>query len=617
MRCSARSSTTTPSMSSPWRTTSGSAKLAEAAFTVADEHQGRGIGTRLLERLAERAAEVGIERFVAYVLPDNRAMLGVFEAAGFELTRELEGGELEVQFPIAPTETYREHVDSRDHEAVVASLRPFFEPSRVVVGASKRRGSIGGELFRNILAGDFDGAAYPVNRDGEPVAGVRGYRSIEEIPDPIDLAVVTLPAAAVLEAAEQALRKGVRALVVISAGFAEIGREGIERQERLLALVRAHGARLIGPNCLGVAVSGPSLNATFAARSAPAGNIGFSSQSGARPRAPRGGRVARPGPVGVRLDRQQGRRLDERPARVVGGRRSHGCGADVRRVLRQSAPLRPPGPARCPLEADPRAEERDDCDRAEGGQFAHGGAGGLEAAVDALFHQAGVIRAASLEELVDVASLLSHQPEPKGRRVAVLTNAGGLGILCADACDAAGLVLPQLDEETRTGSPGCWLQRRAWRTPSTCSAAQPPAPTLPPCLWSSRTLRWTPSSFSSSTVTATADEVAAAIDRATAEPGAASRCLPSCTRAGSRRSSAATAPALRRSITRSRQRALGRLAERGNGCASRTGPFRRSTGSTARRADASSTAHSTSTTTCGSPRPTARPPARLRAPPCP
>ena len=121
-------------------------------------------------------------------------MLGVFEAAGFELTRELEGGEIEVQFPIAPTERYRERVDERDHEAVVASLRPFFEPRSVaVVGASTRRGSIGGELFRNILAGDFAGAAYPVNRDGEPVAGVRAYRSIADIPDAVDLAVISLP----------------------------------------------------------------------------------------------------------------------------------------------------------------------------------------------------------------------------------------------------------------------------------------------------------------------------------------------------------------------------------------------------------------------------------------
>ena len=189
-------------------------------------HQGRGIGTRLLEQLAARAAGVGIQRFVAEVLADNREMLGVFEAVGFELTRELESGEVEVQFPIASTESYRAHVDERDHTAVVASLRPFFEPRSVaVIGASRRRGSIGGELFRNILAGDFRGAAYPVNRDGEPVAGVRAYRSIEEIPDAVDLAVIARPGAAVLEAAEEALRAGVRALVVISAGFAEIGSE--------------------------------------------------------------------------------------------------------------------------------------------------------------------------------------------------------------------------------------------------------------------------------------------------------------------------------------------------------------------------------------------------------
>ncbi|HEU5491587.1 MAG TPA: GNAT family N-acetyltransferase, partial [Gaiellaceae bacterium] len=255
---------------------------AEAAFTVADEHQRRGIGTRLLEQLAARAAEVGIERFVASVLADNRDMLGVFTAAGFELTRELEGGEVEVRFPIVSTERYRERVAERDHLAVTASLRPFFEARSVaVVGASRRRGSIGGELFRNILAGDFSGVAYPVNRTGEAVAGVRAYRSVDEIPESVDVAVLALPAERVLEAAEQALRAGVRALVVISAGFAEVGAEGLQRQQQLLALVRASGGRLIGPNCLGIAIAATSLNATFAASFAPSGNIGFSSQSGA------------------------------------------------------------------------------------------------------------------------------------------------------------------------------------------------------------------------------------------------------------------------------------------------------------------------------------------------
>jgi len=255
---------------------------AETAFAVADGIQRRGVGTRLVEQLAERAAHHGIERFVALVLPDNRRMLGVFEALGFEMTRELAGGEVEVAFPIGRTERFEERLAERDHVAVTASLRPFFETRSVaVIGASRRRGTIGGELFRNVIDGDFQGAAYPVNRDGASVAGVRGYRSMDEIPDPVDVAVICVPAAGVIEAAEQALAHGVRALVVISAGFAETGSDGRERQERLLALVRAYGARLIGPNCLGISVAGPSLNATFASRSTPPGNIGFSSQSGA------------------------------------------------------------------------------------------------------------------------------------------------------------------------------------------------------------------------------------------------------------------------------------------------------------------------------------------------
>ena len=475
-------------------------RLAEAAFTVADEHQGRGIGTRLLEQLAARAAEVGIERFVAYVLPDNRAMLGVFEAAGFELTRELESGELEVQFPIAPTETYREHVDARDHEAVVASLRPFFEARSVaVVGASKRRGSIGGELFRNILAGDFAGAAYPVNRDGEPVAGVRAYRTIEEIPDPVDLAVITLPGAAVLGAAEQALRKGVRALVVISAGFAEIGREGIERQEQLLALVRSRGARLIGPNCLGVAVAGPSLNATFAARSAPAGNIGFSSQSGALGLAlleaseSRGLGLSAFVSIGNKADVSTNDLLewwedDDATELVLMYVESFGNPRRFGRLARRVARTKPI----LALKSGTTATGQ----RAASSHTA--ALAGSDAAVNALFHQAGVIRATSLEELVDVAALLSSQPEPKGSRVAVLTNAGGLGILCADACEAAGLTLPDLSDETRALSPSSCRRRPASRIRSTCSAAPPRLPTRRRCRSCSKTPRSTRRSSSSS-----------------------------------------------------------------------------------------------------------------------
>ncbi|HEU6443780.1 MAG TPA: GNAT family N-acetyltransferase [Gaiellaceae bacterium] len=425
--------------------------LAEAAFTVADEHQRRGIGTRLLEQLARRAADVGIERFVAEVMADNSNMLGVFEAVGFELTRELKGGEVEVQFPITATARYDKRVEERDHAAVTTSLRPFFEPRGVaVLGASRRRGSIGGELFRNILAGDFAGVAYPVNREGEPVAGVRAYRSIAEIPEPVDVAVIALPAAGVLEAAERALEAGVRALVVISAGFAEVGSAGAERQDELLALVRAHGARLIGPNCLGIAVAGPSLNATFAASFAQAGNIAFSSQSGALGVAyleaaeARGLGLSSFVSIGNKADVSSNDLLewweDDPSTSVVllylesfGNPRRFGQIA--RRVARRKPIVALKSGTTSPGQ------------RAASSHTA--ALAGSDAAVDALFRQAGVIRATSLEELIDVAALLSSQPEPKGRRVAVLTNAGGLGILCADACDAAGLELPALTDETR------------------------------------------------------------------------------------------------------------------------------------------------------------------------
>ena len=425
-------------------------RLAEVAFAVADSFQGRGVGTRLLEQLAARAAGQGIAHFVAEVMPDNSAMLGVFAEAGFELTRTLEGGVVEVTFPIAATEDYAARVAARDHTAVAASLRPFFEPRSVaVLGASPRRGTIGGELFRNILAGEFRGAAYPVNRSGEPVAGVRGYQSIEGIPDPVDLAVVCVPAEAVLEAARSALAKGVRALCVISAGFAEVGAEGAERQQALLALVRANGIRLIGPNCLGVSSAASSLNATFASRSARAGNIGFSSQSGALGLAlleaaeSRGLGLSAFVSIGNKADVSSNDLLEwweDDPATELvllyvesfGNPRKF---ADLARRIARRKPI-------LAVKSGVTASGA----RAASSHTA--ALAGSEAAVDTVFRQAGVIRAGSLEELVDVATLLSTQPAPRGRRVAVLTNAGGLGIMCADACEAAGLELPALGEQT-------------------------------------------------------------------------------------------------------------------------------------------------------------------------
>src|SRR5438477_5936436 len=207
-------------------------RRAEVAFAVADELHGRGIGTRLLERLAAHAAASGIEAFVAEVLPQNAAMLRVFDDAGFENARRLQEGVVEVSLHIESRSPAI--ADRRDHVAVAASLAPFFRPRSVaVVGASPRRGTIGGELFRNILDADFAGAVYPVNRGGEPVGGVAGYASIADVPETVELAVICVPGGTVLAAARQALETGVKALCVISAGFAETGAEGVTRQEDL------------------------------------------------------------------------------------------------------------------------------------------------------------------------------------------------------------------------------------------------------------------------------------------------------------------------------------------------------------------------------------------------
>jgi acetyl coenzyme A synthetase (ADP forming)-like protein len=541
--------------------------VAEAAFSVADEYQRHGIGTRLLEQLARRAAAVGIESFLAEVLADNRDMLGVFEAVGFETSRELAGGEVEVRFPISATERFEERVAERDHVAVAASLRPFFEPDTVaVIGASRRRGSIGGELFRNILEADFQGAAYPVNRDGEPVAGVRGYASVEEIPDDVDLAVISLPAVAVLDAAEAALRKGVRALIVISAGFAEVGSEGAERQEKLLALVRAHGARLIGPNCLGIAVPGRGLNATFAARAAAPGNIGFSSQSGALGLAlleaaeARGLGLSAFVSIGNKADVSSNDLLewwedDDRTEAILLYVESFGNPRRFGRLARRIARRKPI----LALKSGTSASGQ----RAASSHTA--ALAGSEAAVDALFHQAGVIRAQTLEELIDVATLLSTQPRLAGRSVALLTNAGGLGILAADACDAVGLVLADFAPETETAlrellpaeaSVANPVDMLGGATAKTYEAALPLLLADPHV--DAAIVLFVPA------VSATADEVAAAIDRAAGASDAdkpvlavvmTAQGVPERLRSGSGRVAPFTYP-------ESAARALGRAADR-------------------------------------------------------
>ena len=301
-----------------------------------------------------------------------------------------------------------------------------------------------GELFHNLLEAGFNGPVYPVNPKAEVVQSVLAYPSVLEVPGPVDLAVMVVPAPAVVQAARECAAKGVRAIVVISAGFAETGPEGAQRQRELLAVCRATGMRLIGPNCLGVVNTDPEvrLDATFG----PIVPLPGPGRLPVPERRPGAGhhrlrQRARAGAVVVRLGRQQGRHLQQRPARATGSRTTGPrwcCCTWSRSATRASSPASPagwPGPSRSLAVKSGRS--------AAGARATSSHTGALLAAsdvtVDALFHQAGVIRTDTLAELFDVASLLANQPIPAGRRVGIVTNAGGPGILCADACEAGGL----------------------------------------------------------------------------------------------------------------------------------------------------------------------------------
>jgi acetyl coenzyme A synthetase (ADP forming)-like protein len=424
---------------------------AEVAFAVADRLQGDGMGTRLLERLAARARAAGIETFVAEVLSGNAPMLRVFAQAGFEVSRTREGGVVEVRFPITADDAFRARVDARDHVAVSRSLRPLFEPASIaVIGASPREGSIGGDLFRNIVGAGFRGACVPINRSGQAVAGLAAHRAVADIGAPVDLAIVCVPADQVESAAHEALAAGTRALCVISSGFAERGADGRLRQERLLALVRRYGARLVGPNCLGIAVPPIGLNATFASRALPLGTLAFASQSGALGLAllerasERGLGFSSFVSMGNKADISSNDLLewwedDDATHAVLLYLESFG---NPRRFGRVAARVARKKPIVALKAGTSHAGSR--------AASSHTAAlAGSESAVDALFREAGVQRVRTLEEFVDAAAYLSAQPLPLGRRVGVVTNAGGLGILCADACEAVGLSLPDLAEATR------------------------------------------------------------------------------------------------------------------------------------------------------------------------
>jgi len=421
----------------------GGGPIAEVAFMIADAHQGRGIGTLILERLAGLAAGAGYVGFEAEHLSRNKKMGNVFMDTGFETRRAMEDGIIHVQFPLSAPEALRERADLRERVATANSLVPLLRPRVVAVaGASRDPQSFGNIIFRHILQGRFQGAVYPVNPKAETIEGVQAYPSLAALPETPDLVILAVPATKVSALAKRALERGARGLLVLAAGFAEKGPEGARRQERLLRLTRSHGARLVGPNCLGLLNTNAAiqLNASLATSLPPRGRVGFFSHSAA---------------LGVVILQYAAERGLGFSTFVSAGNRADVSGNDLlqywdedadtdlallyletfgnpRRFARLARRISRRKPILCVKSARSHAGRRV--------AMAHiAAAPRNDAEVEALFHQAGVIRADTLEDLFDIALLLAHQPLPRGNRVAIVSNSGGVATICADACETHGV----------------------------------------------------------------------------------------------------------------------------------------------------------------------------------
>jgi acetate---CoA ligase (ADP-forming) len=429
--------------------------VAEVAFIVADSWQGRGIATLLLEELAERAQEAGIVSFCADVLPENARMFEVFRESGFPTHLRADPGSVLVEFATALEGPARERFERREQIAAAAAVQALLCPSSIaVVGASRRRGTMGGELFHNLLDGGFAGPVYPVNPNADVVQSVLAYRSIADIEGPVDLAIVVVAPDAAVAAVRECAAKGVKTVVVIPPGFAEIGGEGRERQRALLEVCRRAGMRLVGPNCMGVVNLEPAvkMNATFSPAAPIEGKVGFLSQSGS---------------LGVTVIEHANRLGLGLSSFISIGNKADLSGNDFLQYWENDPAtsvialyLESLGNPRKFSRIARRVGRTKPIIAVKSGRSAAGARatsshtgtliGASDVTVDALFHQAGVVRTDTLSEFFDVAALLANQPLPAGRRVAILTNGGGPGILAADACEANGLVVPPLPDEVRS-----------------------------------------------------------------------------------------------------------------------------------------------------------------------
>lgn len=415
---------------------------AEVAFNIADAHQGRGIGSILLEHLAAAARENGIRRFSAEVLPENRKMLMVFSDAGYDVKRHFDDGVVSLEFNIDPTDKSRAVMEAREHRAEARSIQELLAPSSVaVIGASRKWGKVGYQLLEHIIEGGFTGPVYAINPEALELAGMLSFARLSEVPGPVKVAIVAVPYDEVPKVVEECGAAGVKGIVVATDGYADDGECGLARQRELVRQARANGMRVIGPASLGIVNTNPgvSLNASMAPSLARRGGLGLFSQSAA---------------IGVALYAASSRRRVGISTFLSAGNRADVSGNDLMQFWEDDADTRAVGLylesignprkfsrlARRLARTKPVIVAKSD---AMGPDLPPGHAVRTTQApadaVDAMMRQAGVIRVETIEQLLDVAQIVSSQPLPKGPGLAVFSNSRALGKVVADSAAVQGL----------------------------------------------------------------------------------------------------------------------------------------------------------------------------------
>ncbi len=417
--------------------------IAEVAFAVADHMHQRGIATLLLEHLVSVARAQQLRAFTAETLTENTPMLRVFADAGLPVTSHREDGVITSTIPLPPDDTgtelatYLDTVARRERRANVASLRPVFAPeSVVVIGAGRRHGGVGRSVIDNIVAGGYEGRLYAVNPHARQIAGVPSFPDVAHLPEAPDLAVIAVPPPGVVDIAQSCGLRGVRGLVVLTAGL-DTGQSA-----DLLAACRRHGMRLVGPNCFGIAVPSTGLDATFSATAPAPGVAGLVMQSGGLGFA-MVDQLTRLG-IGISSFASVGNKLDVSSNDLLMWWEQDGVTkVAVLYIESFGNPRKFARTARRVSAQMPVLTVH--AGRSAAGQQA---AASHTAAVatplvtrEALFEQAGIIATPGFGELVEATALLATQPVPAGRTVAIVSNVGGAGVLAADACTDLGLAI--------------------------------------------------------------------------------------------------------------------------------------------------------------------------------